>query len=94
MTDTFSTSFAVRWSDLDANGHMANTAYMEYAIQSRFLCFQTRGFSPKILQDLMLGPVVFRDETRYLKELRFLDEFVAVNSLHHQLNCIVSCALC
>jgi acyl-CoA thioester hydrolase len=76
MEEKFSTRFTVRWSDLDSNGHMANIAYMEYAIQSRLLCFQAYGFSPKALQDSMIGPAVFCDEARYYKELRLLDEFI------------------
>jgi len=76
MGQAFTTSFVVRWSDLDSNGHMANIAYIEYAIQSRFLCFQAHGFPPKTLHDNMIGPVAFSDETRYYKELRLLDEFI------------------
>ena len=75
MGEAFSAQFAVRWSDLDSNGHMANTAFMEYAIQSRFLGFQAHGFSPQALHDSGIGPAVFRDEASYMKELRILDPF-------------------
>jgi acyl-CoA thioester hydrolase len=74
MGEAFSAQFVVRWSDLDSNGHMANTAYMEYTIQSRFLCFQAHGFSLQALHDSGIGPAVFRDEASYFKELR-LDPF-------------------
>jgi acyl-CoA thioester hydrolase len=83
MTQPFSASFQVRWSDLDSNGHMANIAYMEYAMQSRFLGFQALGLSPKDLQDAMVGPVVFSDETRFYKELRLLDEFSVTFHVSH-----------
>lgn len=75
MTEVFSAPFVVRWSDLDSNGHMANTAFMEYTIQTRFLCFQAYGFSPQSLHDSGIGPAVFRDEANYFKELRILDPF-------------------
>jgi acyl-CoA thioester hydrolase len=49
---------------------------MEYVIQSRFLCFQANGFSPQALHESGIGPVVFKDEASYFKELRILDEFI------------------
>ncbi len=71
----FSQRFIVRWSDLDANGHMRNTAYMEYSMQVRLAYFQARGFTIEMFNQLRFGPVIFREETVYLKELRLFDEF-------------------
>lgn len=76
MGEAYLHAFSVRWFDLDANGHMKNTAYMEYAIQTRFECFKAHGFSPKEFNDRGFGPVVFKDEISYIRELRLLDDFV------------------
>jgi acyl-CoA thioester hydrolase len=67
--------YTVAWSDLDANVHMRNTGYLDYAAQSRFLYLAGQGFTPEEFKAAGIGPVVFSDEVRYLRELRFLEEF-------------------
>jgi len=76
----FSQKFTVRWSDLDANAHMRNTAYIEYAMQVRFAFFQANGYSTEAFSQQRFGPVIFREEIVYLKELHMLDE-IDVNIL-------------
>lgn len=72
--DTFSQRFSVRWADLDANAHMKNTAYMEYAIQVRFAYFNHHGFSAQEFAKRGFGPVIFREEISYFKEVHMLEE--------------------
>ena len=69
----FEQTFQVGWAHLDANGHMANTAFMALAIETRFLYFQSRGFTPAEFRSAGIGPVVRRDELEYFRELRFLE---------------------
>jgi acyl-CoA thioester hydrolase len=68
----FERPFHVTWAHLDANGHMANTAYLDICVDVRFMYFESRGFPPTEFQRLRLGPVVRRDEVDYLRELRLL----------------------
>ena len=72
--EPFTAEFEIRWSDLDANRHMKNYAYMEYAIQTRFRFFNANGFSPDAFGQHHIGPVVFRDELKYYRELHLLDQ--------------------
>jgi len=67
--------FTVVWADLDANQHMRNTAYLDYAAQSRFLFLASRGFPPGEFRRHRLGPVVLRDTVEYRRELNHLDVF-------------------
>jgi acyl-CoA thioester hydrolase len=67
--------FTVAWNDLDANQHMRNTAYLEYATQSRFLFLASQGFPPGEFRRLRIGPVVMRDTVEYRRELHHLDAF-------------------
>jgi acyl-CoA thioester hydrolase len=67
--------FTVAWGDLDANQHMRNTAYLDYAAQSRFLFLASQGFSPESFRRHRMGPVVFRDEVEYRRELKHLETF-------------------
>jgi len=62
----------VSWADLDANGHMANTAYLDVVVDARFSYFTSKGFAPAEFAKLRIGPVVRRDEVDYFKELHML----------------------
>lgn len=74
----FERTFQVSWAHLDANAHMANTAFQSLVIDVRFLYFAEKGFPPAEFARLRLGPVVRRDEVDYHRELRLL-ESVRVN---------------
>ena len=73
--NAFQPTFKVNWADLDANNHMRNTGYLDYAAQTRFLFLNSNGFTPTAFNAERIGPVVFSDEIIYRSELRFLDEF-------------------
>lgn len=72
--------FVVRWSDLDANRHLRNTVFSEYATHTRFRMLEEGGFSQADFERLRFGPVMFREEIRYRREVHFADE-VLVNVL-------------
>lgn len=72
--------FAVRWSDLDANRHVKNTIFSEFATHTRFRLLQAHGFGQDRFAQLRFGPVMLREEIRYRRELAFGDE-VIVNVL-------------
>ncbi|MFK7782626.1 acyl-CoA thioesterase [Psychroserpens sp.] len=60
--------FEIRWSDIDANGHLANSAYTNFMSHARMGFFIEYGFSMKTLTDFNIGPVVFYEHTYYYKE--------------------------
>jgi len=65
--------FIVRWADCDVNGHMRNTAYSEYGIDTRISFLAERGFPFARFEEMSLGPVILREEIDYLRELRLGD---------------------
>src|SRR5258706_13105983 len=65
--------YTVRWSDLDANGHMKNTAYVECGVQVRLAFFAENSFPFSEFQKQQFGPVIFREEITYFKEIRMLE---------------------
>jgi acyl-CoA thioester hydrolase len=71
----FKSHFQVEWRDVDIMGHMRNTAYAEYASQTRTLYFRNYGHPLEEIIAKGAGPVAVRDEIFYFKELRLLDEF-------------------
>lgn len=74
----FEKQFPVAWSHLDSNGHMANTAYLDVAVDVRFMYFTQCGFPPSEFAKRRFGPVVRRDEVDYFKELR-MHQVMTVN---------------
>jgi acyl-CoA thioester hydrolase len=65
--------FIVRWADCDVNGHMRNTAYSEYAIDTRMSYLAEHGFPYPKFEEVGFGPVILREEIDYLRELRLQD---------------------
>ena len=75
MNKAISFDFKVAWGDLDANRHMRNTRYLDYAAQCRFLYFASKNFTPKKFEAHGIGPVVLTETMSYRRELRFLEDF-------------------
>lgn len=68
--ERFEKSFTIRWADCDANGHMRNTAYSEYATEVRMAYLTENGFGFEKFLETKVGPVILREEIDYLRELR------------------------
>lgn len=60
--------FEIRWSDVDANGHLANSAYTNFMSHARMSFFNEYGFTMKDIIDNGIGPVVFYEHMYYFKE--------------------------
>ncbi len=58
-----------RWSDLDPNGHVRNSAYCDTFVDARMQLFKASGFPLSKLLELNLGPVVIREDFYYIKEI-------------------------
>lgn len=71
--DTFNFQHQVRWDDLDANGHMRNSAYLDMSVQARFEFFAAGGFTPAEFSRHGVGPVVLRETLTYKKECFLLE---------------------
>jgi acyl-CoA thioester hydrolase len=65
----FSKRFEVRWADLDANRHLRNTAYLDYATHVRFAFLAENGFPPSRFGELHFGPVILREEMTFVREV-------------------------
>jgi acyl-CoA thioester hydrolase len=77
---TFEQRFVVRWSDLDANRHLRNTAFSEYAVDTRVQLLESRGFPLIRFEELRFGPILFREDIRYRREV-LGGQTVVVNAL-------------
>jgi len=70
----------VLWSQIDANGHLRHSAYADFAAQARVEVLALLGITVGMMEQADLGPILFREEARYLREVRAGDR-VRVNCL-------------
>ena len=67
MTDAI--TYRTRWADMDPNGHMRHSAYADYAADQRLVLLADWGYDIKEFAKLRLGPILFREETKFIKEI-------------------------
>lgn len=61
--------FEIRWSDVDANRHLANAAYINFMSHTRMAFLLEMGFDQKTMAEQHLGPVVFYEHMYYFREV-------------------------
>lgn len=66
---SYTETFNVRWADVDANGHMRHSAYYDYCAHMRLMLFKKYDYSLDKMIAAGIGPVLFREEARFYKEL-------------------------
>ncbi len=74
----FQVTFATKWSDFDPNRHMRHTAYNDYAAEVRVRYFKEQGVSIEDFAKENLGPILFKEETSFYKEIH-IGEDITVN---------------
>ena len=60
--------FEIRWNDLDANRHLANTSYVNYMSHTRMSALMDHGIDHLTLARYDIGPVVFHEHIYYFRE--------------------------
>ncbi len=74
MSQVFEKTFHVGWANVDFNGHLGNTSFMDLAVDVRMFFFAENGFSVQEFQRRRFGPVILKDEIEYYKEMYLLDK--------------------
>jgi acyl-CoA thioester hydrolase len=67
--DVYSKPYAVKPADLDANGHVHYSAYIDAAADLRYRFFAERGFPPDAIRQLGIGPVYTLLTARFMREV-------------------------
>jgi acyl-CoA thioester hydrolase len=63
----------VLWAQIDANMHLRHSAYADVAAQARLNLLEKLGFNNAFFHQYNLGPILFREELVYLKEVKLND---------------------
>jgi acyl-CoA thioester hydrolase len=74
MADTFSLRIRVRGYELDAQGHLNQAVYSQYAEHARWEFLRAAGVSHDDLVASGVGPALLRTTVRFQRELRAGDE--------------------
>jgi acyl-CoA thioester hydrolase len=69
ILDAYSGIYDIRWSDLDANGHVHYSAFIDAAADLRYRFFAERGFPPETFLKIGVGAVYSSVEARFLREV-------------------------
>src|SRR5687768_10107080 len=70
----FKQTVQIRWADIDANRHLRHSVYYDYGASMRMNALTAEGLSMKKLEELMIGPILFREEAIFKREILFEDE--------------------
>jgi acyl-CoA thioester hydrolase len=71
--EPFSITLHARWADMDQNAHLANSSFLDMAVDARMSFFSQSGFAAAEFAKRRIGPVVRRDEMDYLREVHLLE---------------------
>ena len=66
----FSREVQLRWSDLDPNFHIRHSVYYDWGAFCRIEFLNQFGLTSHVMQELKFGPIIFREECVFRKEIR------------------------
>ncbi len=76
--DNFQKNIEIRWSDLDPNFHVVHSKYYDFGAYCRMAFLVENGLTPSFMQQQNIGPILFREECVFKREILFGD-IVTVN---------------
>lgn len=74
----FSMDVQVRWSDLDPNFHLRHSVYYDWGALCRVAFLNRHNLDGRMMTELQIGPILFREECIFRKEIRSTDA-VSIN---------------
>jgi acyl-CoA thioester hydrolase len=63
----------IRWADLDPNFHLRHSIYYDYGAFSRISFLEEHGLDAAFMTQHKFGPILFREECVFRKEIRLGD---------------------
>ena len=69
----FNRIIQIRWSDMDPNFHLRHSVYYDWGAFCRMEFLTEFGLSAQVMQQLQFGPILFKEECIFRREIRFGD---------------------
>lgn len=79
----FRTRLVLRWADIDANFHLRHSVYYDLCAQQRMDALSAAGLTMGTMKELHFGPVLFREECTFRREIKLHDEVYVDLHLRH-----------
>ena len=70
----FKQTLQIRWADIDANRHLRHSVYYDYGASMRMNALSGQGLTMHKLEELKMGPILFREEAIFKREILFGDQ--------------------
>lgn len=80
MKSSYTQKVEIRWSDLDPNYHLRHSVYYDWGAFTRFSFLNAHGFTAEVMNETYTGPILFREEALFKREIRFGDS-IEINIL-------------
>jgi acyl-CoA thioester hydrolase len=71
--ENYSKEVEVRWSDLDPNYHLRHSVYYDWGAYVRLTFLNEYGLTPLVMHQHHFGPILFREECIFKREILFGD---------------------
>jgi acyl-CoA thioester hydrolase len=72
--EKYSKKLEIRWADLDPNFHVLHSKYYDFGAYCRMGFLTEHGITPAMMSENNIGPIIFREECIFKREIRFGDE--------------------
>lgn len=72
--ESFKTTLNIRWADIDANRHLRHSVYYDFAAAMRMNFLNSNGLTTEKLIEFKLGPILFREEAVFKREVKLEDK--------------------
>jgi acyl-CoA thioester hydrolase len=70
----FKQTIQIRWADIDPNRHLRHSVYYDYGASMRINTLSSQGLTMTKLEELRIGPILFREEAIFKREILFGDD--------------------
>jgi len=73
---------SIRWADIDANRHLRHSVYYDFAAAARMKLLSDRGLTTQKFEEFHIGPILFREEAIFRREIRLEDQITLTVELY------------
>lgn len=70
----YSKKIEIRWADLDPNFHVLHSKYYDFGAYCRMSFLTEHGITTDLMIEKNIGPIIFREECIFKREIKFGDE--------------------
>lgn len=74
--EKFERELQLRWSDMDPNFHLRHSVYYDFAAKLRMDFLVEFGLTPQVMMKHKFGPILFREEAVFRKEIHYSDKLM------------------